>query len=795
MKILKKIWPIIFFLGIWLVLLSPFFLKGLLPIPADIIAGVYYPWLDYKWEFPVGVPVKNPLLSDIPSLLYPWRSFAIDQLKLFRIPFWNPYYFTGMPLLANFQAAVFSYVNIFFLFLPKAIAWSLGVMLSPLLTMLAMYYFLRHKNLDKIPSLLGSLVFSLSGFEIAWLEYNVHGHTALFLPLLLLAIDKIFESKGRIWPFLLSVFIAFQIFSGYLPIVIYSYLICFFYILYFYFFPQIKERKLILGKFIIILVFLVWGLALAAVQLFPGYELVINSIRKIDPIVAASNASYLPLRNLSTFIAPDFFGNPATGNYFGQAFYDNFYLFVGTPTLTIIFYSIFLLKKERSIRFWFSILALSLVLIIKNPLGLFLERVLFLSGGVAARAIFITDFSLAVLAALGMEEILKSGENKKNRILTSISLVFFAFLLTGLTSFRIENPVNRFVAQKNLIIPFIFLISSFVVLLGFLRTKSKSLILMFLILTSGQLLYSAKKYLPFSKKELLFPDTPVTDFLRNRANEIKEPFRVELGEVIPQNFLLPYGIETTSGSDALLPRQTGEFLSVLETGSIADKISRVHLIHNYDSSLFSLLNTKYILAKKIDEKGFFSPTGKPPSGFLDPRFRMVFEDKTVQVYEDMKYLPRAFWVYDFEVVKNFSQIQEVLKKTDFSKKIILEEDPSLLVPKEGLEGTKDLFKKNKIEWLENEPGKVILSAESNQPGVVFISNNYYPGWKAYVNGEETKILKANYSFWGIIVPEGKNLLTFLYIPDSFKSGLFITLVALMLGIFTLFLIILRKLIF
>jgi len=220
---------------------------------------------------------------------------------------------------------------------------------------------------------------------------------------------------------------------------------------------------------------------------------------------------------------------------------------------------------------------------------------------------------------------------------------------------------------------------------------------------------------------------------------------------------MSYGLETISGYDALLPRQTGEFLSVLESGEIPEKISRVHLIKNYDSPLFPLLNVKYILAKKIDEKGFFSPTGKPPSIFLNPRFKLVFEDKTVQIYEDCKFLPRAFWVYEEEPIKD-------------------NED-----------------KTNKIEWLKNEPGKIIFFTKSNKPGFIFIANNFYPGWKAFINNEETKIHKANYSFWEIVVPEGENSLTFLFMPDSFKIGLFISLVALAFEAYILFLIIFKKL--
>ena len=745
-------------------LFRQFFFRGLLPIPADIIAGVYYPWLDYKWGFPTGVPVKNPLISDIPSLLYPWRSFAIDQFKSLHWPLWNPYYFTGMPLLANFQSAVFSYVNLFFLFFPKALAWSFGVITSPFLTMLAMFVFLRHKKLNSLSSLLGSIVFSLSGFEIAWMEYNVHGHTALFLPLLLLAIDKIFEQKSKLWIFVFPILLAFQIFAGYIPIVIYSYLVCFIYILFFYFWPSFRKRKVELKKIFLLLGLWVWGIFLSAIQLFPGFELTKNSIRAIDPIVAASNASYLPLKNLATLLAPDFFGNPATGNYFGRAFYDNFYFFVGTGTLILIIFSLFFMKKEKSIFFWWSILLFSLIFVFKNPLGVFLEKRLLLYGGVSARALFITDFALGILAALGMEEYLKS--KNKLIIFSAVVIIFVFFIAAVLFSFQIENPANRLVAQRNLVIPFAFLIvSAGVLLLGrlikFIPVTFSSFL--FVLLTSFQLLYSAQKYLPFSRKELLFPKTPVIDFLLQKQQESKEPFRVELGEVIPQNFLMPYGISTTSGYDALLPKNIGEFLTILETGKVQEKISRVQLIRNYNSPLFPLVNTKYLLAKKMDEKGIYSPLGKPPDVFLNRRFSLAFEDKTVLVYEDKNFLSRTFWFH-------LSQENEKDKLTQF------------VFP--------NSYQNDKIDWLVNEPNKIVLATESTQSGFIILSNDNYPGWEASVNANPVKIYQVNHSFQGIKMPAERNLLTIEYKPKSFLYGKIFSFLALVSWI--VFFLFLRK---
>lgn len=765
MKKLLKIWPLLIILAVWAILFWPFIKGKLLPVPADIIAGVYYPWLDYKWGFTVGVPVKNPLLSDIPSLLYPWRSLVIDELKSGRWPLWNPYYFGGMPLLANFQSAVFSYTNIFFLFFSKPIAWSLGVITSPLLTMLAFYIYLKNRKLSSISSLFGSIIFGLCGFEIAWMEYNVHGHTMLFLPLMLLAIDQIFKSKKG-WLLLLSLFVAFQIFAGYIPVVIYSYLIIVFYLLYFYIIPQIKEKNINIKIYILIFLFFVLGLGIACIQILPGYELAVNSIRKIDPLVSASNASYLPLKNLITAVAPDIFGNPGSGNYFGKAFYDNFYFFIGTGTLILIFYSLFFIKRNKEILFWWILVIFSFLFIFKNPVGSFLEKILFLSGGVSARALFITDFSFAILAAFGLDLFIKADIRQRKKIIISIVIVLL-FLLTAVLIVVKTEVIFRTIAVRNLAIPiFIWGLCAFTLII-LIKHPKKLLQLILLFFITAQLLYSAKKYLPFSKEELLFPKTPIIEYLQNKQ-KTNGPLRVELGEVIPQNFLMPYKLDTFSGYDALLPKNTGEFLSMVESNRINDRISRVFLIKNYNSPLFPLLNVKYVLAKKTDERGYFSPEGKPPDLFKSNQFKLVYEDKTVQVYENNKYLPRAYFVYDYLLTGDKNDA-DFFKNVDYYNKIVIKNPVKYNPP------GKIIKIKNNIEWKEDRPGKFVLVAESSHPGFLVLLESYYPGWRVFVDGREEKLIKANYNFQSVLVGAGKHLISFEYRPKSFLIGRLISL--------------------
>ena len=162
-----------------LVFFHQFIFQGLLPIPSDIIVGAYYPWLINP---PTGIAVHNPLPSDVVSLTYPLRYLAITYLKSGILPLWNPHILAGVPLLANFQAAVFYPLNLlYFLSDNFPFIWGLQVFSQSLLAAFFMYLFLRSNSLTKTASLFGSLVWGLGGFHSLWAQYNTVFHAILYL--------------------------------------------------------------------------------------------------------------------------------------------------------------------------------------------------------------------------------------------------------------------------------------------------------------------------------------------------------------------------------------------------------------------------------------------------------------------------------------------------------------------------------------------------------------------------------------------------------------------------------------
>lgn len=87
--------------------------------------------------------------------------------------------------------------------------------------------------------------------------------------------------------------------------------------------------------------------------------------------------------------------------------------------------------------------------------------------------------------------------------------------------------------------------------------------------------------------------------------------------------------------------------------------------------------------------------------------------------------------------------------------------------------------KGSAKVLKYTANQVEIETSGNDSGFLVLADNYYPGWKVYVNGIEKKVLRVNYNLRGVIVPRGENKVRFIYDPLSFKIGAAISLLTLL----------------
>jgi len=733
-----------------------------IPFPGDLLVS-HEP---YKQESYLGyLPGSYPHKAqgrDVITQLYPWKYFAIEEIKKGSIPFWNPYNFSGNPQMANFQTGIFYPFNILFLILPFNLAWTIFIMHQPLLAGFFMYIFLsKGLNLLRFASFIGGIAFAFSSYMTVWIEYGNIGSTLLWLPIILFLVKRLYE-KVSIVPFLLLVLsLIFSILAGYIQVTFYIYILAFSYLLFLLF--QDRKRDWIKKVFLILMGF-VLPLVLTSFQLLPTYQLFTLSTRgsySLEQIITQLLPSYYWI----TAFASDFFGNPATRNYFINGTYIERAMYTGVP---IIFFAAIALRflKTNEVRFFAAVSAISLILATNLPLVkyFYLLPIPVISTTVPTRELSIFIFAVIVLSAMGLNHFI-SKVSLKTKLPIIFLLLYAIFWIVALfMDFKIS--------QKNLILPSALALATVVIFYSFRKLGKLSLIALVFILIFD-LLYFFNKITPFSPTTFTYPETPVISYLKENAGINR--FWGYGDAYIESNFQTFDKTFSPEGNDPLRLGVYGELLASSKEGQVPKILPRpdaniapgyglTDLRSNfYRQRILNLLGVKYALHKSDGSSTF-------PSEIYHP----VFQTGVWQVYENRNALPRFFMTGKYLVAQNKDEVLSKIydENTNLRDTLILETEPALQIDSES---------KGDVELLSYEPQKVAFKTKSSGNSLLFLSDNYYPEWKASIDGKEAKVLIADYSFRAVEVPEGEHEVSFYYYPEKFLLGLKISA----LGLFAL----------
>lgn len=755
MKHLYLYLAILFFAFVTALFFYQVFLQGKVPVAADAIVGLYHPYRDfYASNYPNGIPFKNFLVTDPVRQQYPWRFLAIEEIKNFNLPLWNPYNGAGMPLLANFQTAAFYPLNIIFILFPFITSWSILIILQIFLASLFMYLYLRHLRLHALACVLGALTFSLSGFSIAWLEWNTILQTVMWVPLLLLAKDHYLRDEKLRWIGVLIFSESSLLLAGHLQTAFYCLVI-----VNLYLFARIYQIVKVEAQthpfrrcFKLLKPFVVIGLVVAvitSIQWLPTLQLIINSARQADQVDWQAAGWFMPWQNLIQFFVPDFFGNPATLNYWGVWNYGELVGYVGIVPLIMVFLSLFF-RRDKKTAFFGSLFFLSLffslpTIFAKLP---YLFSIPYLSSSQPTRLLSIVDFSLAILAALGFDLYIKRKKGVLYPIffiaLCFISIWIVAWIIFGLFGMTLDQAL---IARSNLKLPtFIFVISSVLLSLSiFFKGKKlqKGIIIILVLISLLDLLRFGWKFTPFTNKEYLYPQTKTLAFLH------KDPsvFRIMTTDsrILPPNFSIMYALESIDLYDPLYLRRYGELIAAMERGEPNINppfgFNRIITPHAISSSFLNLLNVKYILSL---------------SDISSTRFRKVFSEGNTKIFENKENLPRAFFVKKIVSADNTQDAIEKLFK--YSSNL------SEIAVVEGLRGEDLDFSKGEVVFESYNPNRIILKTKNSSAGFLVLTDAFFPSWKAtIVSGSERSLVKiymSDFVFRGIFIPAGEHKIIF-----------------------------------
>jgi len=81
----------------------------------------------------------------------------------------------------------------------------------------------------------------------------------------------------------------------------------------------------------------------------------------------------------------------------------------------------------------------------------------------------------------------------------------------------------------------------------------------------------------------------------------------------------------------------------------------------------------------------------------------------------------------------------------------------------------------RAEITRYEPNRVSVQTNSSGNSILVLSENDYPGWRVYVDGQSADVLRVNYAQRGVLVPAGDHQVSFLYRPWSVLGGFLVSL--------------------
>jgi uncharacterized membrane protein YfhO len=736
MKKILKFWPFLVFVGATITYFWQVFLKGYVPFPGDLLVGAYLPWLDSKWGFPTGVPVKNPLISDIMSQFYIWRSLVSEGWRHLQIPLWDPYSYSGYPLLATFHTGVFYPLTFIHMLLGDIRGWSFLVIIPSLASAITMYFFLRQIKIKKIGAVIGGIIYAYAGFAISWAQFITAAQAMIWMPLVFIVLEKYFQSKKKSTIYWLPFVFFLLITSGHFQIMVYISVLTVVYFMWKWL--EEKNIKMITGAIFPAIL----TVGLVAFQLLPTLELSKYGLRSEENYISAYNYGLLPMKYLTTLIAPDYYGNPATGNFFGVFNYHEAIFYCGVLSIFCFILSLFLFKKDKYVRFFSITAVFAWMFGFDTPLGraIYTLNVPGVSTSAAGRIAVIFSLSLAVLAGIVISNLDKINYKK---ILFTIGVMglFYAIayylarftngIYTTDTNASLTLAQKRVVTLHNLWLPGAFVVGYSMVLL--LSKKWKIFTGALLVMICLEMFRFGWKYIPVVPTKIVFPETPITTFLEDKSKT--EVFRIdrESAEIMPPNTWAQYRFMSPSGYDPMAIDDYASTYQIKLDGNNSGSVSRYSELTQYDAKALGDFNVKYLLAVKRNDIGVIG--GNNLNYTIDQKqWKKVFETNGTAVLENTKYQARARYL--------------------------------------------DSTSSGEVKITSYTPNTVNISYRNGAGKTLLLADTYYPGWKAMINGKETKIDKCDGDFRCVKLTEQNGTVVFDYQPQSFWVGIKISLVCL-----------------
>jgi uncharacterized membrane protein YfhO len=717
------------------------------------------------------------LWEDVIQLEYPYRYFTRMAFFQFEFPHWNPFTFGGMPFFAT-GAGVFYPFSAILSLLPvgDAAFWRLiqaVIVLHILIAGITMFVYLRFKGRSDTASLFGAVAFMFSGYMITHIIHLSIIGIAAWLPLLLLLLERgIRENKPK-YAVIGGLILGAVMQMGHAQVMFYTIIFLLAYSAFFIF--QSKDQ--LVKRIAVTSYFFVIAAGLCLVQYLPVFEASGQTSRIEYTIKEASEGSLQFVQLLTAFL-PKLFG-AYTGNdsiprfWLEDAFrhgYWNYWetsFYFGISTLIL---SLLLFRKIKTDRSLILTSALTLVSFVVALGGNFFVYKLLFSMGIPGfnsfrhtpRILFVWIFLFPMMAAAVLDS-LDELKSKKLQIASLLLCAFTAILgiitiTGGLQSiFPLMGAAQeraQYASQQGYVLLVNALLFGFVLILFFINkiNAKTAKVLIVACLVIDMLIFAAGQHITNRDgADKVFAKA------KNTVEQIKNMPKGEIFRVNTRQFIVNSG-EKIAG-------QTGFMIMERNQGYV----SGIEIVEGYNP-----FRLKYASLPLNAEKFDVMLDLMNVRHYVNPRFNQG--DANV-ILENRTYLPRAKLFYKAKVVSaEDSLILNYMNSASYNHRneiVVTDQSFSKFTGNSG---------KGKAEITKYKLNKIEVDVDTDHEAILWMSEIWYPAWKATVNGKKTEVYRANHSFRAVVVPAGNSKVVFKFSSTAFNIGAIISLLTLVAAV-------------
>jgi hypothetical protein len=464
---------------------------------------------------------------------------------------------------------------------------------------------------------------------------------------------------------------------------------------------------------------------------------------------------------------PNFLGHHGWGNFAGPTNYleQQIYPGLATGVLGVVGWMCGL----RRWRVWFfacaAVLAMAVAYGAPGVLQL-ISSVPLLKSATLTRAAIVPIASFAVLAAFGLEEILRADRSRRMTWLATLAVIVttVAVIVTARVAlqtreeFLVSRDLLAFASHWTSLTIGLVATTCALALAVIWRVAGRSAGAAALVgVMALDLVVFGYGFRPLIPATQVFPVVPEVQLVRQDPGL----FRVMgLGGSLVPNASMVYGMHDVRGYDGLMVARYAQLLeAVLKYEPGLQHFNAVNLV----SPLIDLMNVKYV---------FGAPNIAVPEGWFTK-----LTDGEAPLYRNTRVFPRAFLVDSF-VVLDGNPARRALRdgRVDFHRVGILEQEPPSAERPVAAASAEAVGIATIASYTDH---RVEIQTDASDRRLLVLTDVHYPGWTATIDGQPATVHRTNFAFRGVSVPGGRHTVTFDYRPASFRYGLTISTTALL----------------